>query len=135
MQFEGVVDGDHLVLPSAPSIVLRLPREIPPPEPPLALVVRGQRTKPEEVAFETDDEADDGVALLGADGLVRLSVPWPGEYELFWSVRQTETGGLFDVDTAEIQTVAIDDSTAGAVVDAHLPRAELAQALLAAEGR
>ena len=134
-RFEGVVDGDHLVLPSAPSIVLRLPRGTPPPLPPLVLVVRGQRTTPEEVAFETDSESDDGVATVGADGIVRLSVPWPGEYELFWSVRQPDTGVLFDLDTAELQTVAIDDSTAGTVIEAHLPRAALAQAVVAAEGR
>ena len=133
-RFEGVVDGDRLVLPDAPSVGLRVAREIALPTPPLALVVWCLRRNPEEVPFETDDEVDRADAVVGADGLVRLAVPWPGEYELSWCVRHTGTGTEFDLEQEPLQTVAIDDSTAGAVVDALLTPSEVAQAVLAATG-
>ena len=134
-RFEGVVDGDRLVLPDAPSVVLRLAHEVPLPTPPLALVVWCLRTEPEEVAFETDDEADGADAQVGADGLVRLSAPWPGEYTLDWCVRHTGTGTEFDLEQEELQTVTIDESTAGSVVDALLTPSEVEEAVLAATGR
>src|SRR5262249_51348716 len=88
-RFEGVRDGDRLVLPDGPSLVLRLAREVPLPEAPLALAVRAERTKPAEVAHETYDAFDLPDTRVGADGLVRVVVPWPGEYELAWSVRHS----------------------------------------------
>lgn len=133
--FEGVRDGDRLVLPSAPSIGLHLSREIPLPAPPLALVVRGIRTKPEEVLFEPDNDLDGADFVVGADGLVRLHVPWPGEYELAWCVRHAGTGTEFDVEPAELQTVEVNDSSAATVVPVRLTFDEVARAVLAATGR
>ncbi|NOT30620.1 MAG: hypothetical protein HOP15_09265, partial [Planctomycetes bacterium] len=133
--FEGVRDGDRLVLPSAPSIGLHLSREIPLPAPPLALVVRGIRTKPEEVLFEPDNDLDGTDFVVGADGLVRLHVPWSGEYELAWCVRHAGTGTEFDVEPAELQTVEVNDSSAATVVPVRLTPDEVARAVLAATGR
>ncbi len=132
--FENVLDGDRLTLPSAPAVVLRVSEEIRLPEPPLVLMVRGERVLPATVAFEPDEDLDVEDTIVGADGSARLRLPWPGDYELAWFVRHTGTGVLFPIEQAEPQTIHVPDSPTPAVVEAELARAEVAEAVLAAGG-
>src|SRR5262249_36054445 len=111
--------------------VLVVPREIALPEPPLALVAHAERTRPAEVAFEIDGDTDEDVATVGDDGRARLSVPWPGDYELAWSVRHTGTGIEWKVEQ-ERQSIHADEAGAATTVDAHLDPDALARALAGA---
>ncbi len=135
--FEDVHDGDRLVLPRSPSVVLRAPADVRRPELPLLLIVRGDRVQPEDVPFEADLEGDVEHAWLREDGTALLQVPWPGEYELAWSVSNADTGWEFALDPAELQTIQV---TAGPsvtlvpTVDVRLDRDALARAVLEAGG-
>ncbi len=131
--FEGVLDGDHLVLPTAPSVVLRLSNQIHLPDPPLALMVRGARRLPEEVEFEPHDDVDVEDTVVGDDGTARLRVPWPGEYELTWFVRHTGMGVDIEIQPSALQTIRVTDSSISAV-EALLTHDEVARAVLDAGG-
>jgi hypothetical protein len=129
MLFEGVLDGDRLTLPGAPSVLLRVPDDVRLPEPPLALMVYGQRVKPETVPYE-DDEIED--IAVREDGTAVLQVAWPGDYELWWWVRHTGTGLDFAIER-EPQTIQVPDGTSP-VIELQLTREELELAVLDAGG-
>jgi len=132
--FEGVLDGDHLTLPPAPAVRLQLAKDVHAPAPPLVLIVRTERARPETVAFETDDDIDLEEAVVGESGSARLEESWPGDYALTWFVRHTGTGVEFPVTQAERQTVSIPDTAVAPLVEARLTRDELARAVLGAGG-
>jgi len=131
---EGVLDGDRLTLPPSPAVVLRLSKEIPLPEPPLALVVRAERVRPETVEFEPDDDVDVEEAVVRDDGTARLEVPWTGDYALGWFVRHTGTGVEFSIAQPEPQTIPVRDASSIPVVEVWLTAEEVARALLDAGG-
>jgi hypothetical protein len=132
--FEGVRDGDRLVLPAAPALRLRLPPGLARPEPPLTLVVLGEVAAGAELPFDTYDALDFQEATVEADGSAWLRPPWPGRYELFWSLRHEVTGALTDVPREKTQTVVVGEASAPAEVEAELTREELAAAVRAAGG-
>jgi RNA polymerase sigma-70 factor (ECF subfamily) len=132
--FEGVVDGDRLTLPPASAVVLRLSKAVHLPDPPLALVVRAERVRPETVEFEIDDDLDMEDAVVREDGTARLEAPWAGEYELAWFVRHAGTGVEFPISQPEKQTISLTDEPSTPVVDARLTREEVARAVLEAGG-
>ena len=98
-RFEGVADGDHLVLPPAPAVRLRLPAGVAPPEPPLLLLV---------TAIAVVGGASDYVeeAPFAADGSARLRLPRPGAWKLECLVRDARTG-LAGRAGAPLQTVEV----------------------------
>lgn len=128
---EGVLDGDRITLPGAPSLVLSLPPELRLPESPLVLMVFGERVRPDTVAYE-DDEIEPAAVL--SDGTATMRVAWPGDYELYWFVRHTGTGVDTELLLEEAQVVQVPDAPSDAVVEARLDPAELARAVLEAGG-
>lgn len=132
-RFEGVLDGDHLTLPAAPSVRLRLPPEVTRPAPPLVLLVRGVWTA-EPPEFETYDDVDVQEAIVGENGSAWLRMPRPGPYELVWVVRHAGTGVEVEVEQAEPQTIEVPDSAEIPSLEARLTAAELEPALAEAGG-
>jgi hypothetical protein len=128
--FENVRDGDLLALPPAPSVRLRLAAGMRPPDPPLVLLVRA--TPESEVEFETYDDVDVQEALVGEDGSAWLRVPWPGAYELAWFVRHGGTGVEHAVEQAQVQRIAVTETSAVPEVEARITRAEVELAILRA---
>ena len=128
--FQNVRRGDHLLLPSPPHVVLRVDG-IRLPEPPLALVVHAERTKPEDVPYEPWHEPE---AVVDRDGLARLQVPWPGEYELSWVVRNTWIGAELDIEQDEAQMVTVLEQPLLSPTAATLAPALVARAIEAAGG-
>jgi hypothetical protein len=127
--FENVLDGDRLALQPAPSVRLRLPAEVRPPEPPLALLVRGVLDSEETPEFETYDGVDTEDALVGEDGTAWLRVSWPGTYRLVWLVRHAGTGVEREIEQAEAQTVEVRETSGVPLVEARLSRDELERAV------
>lgn len=128
--FEGVRDGDRLVLTPAPSIRLRLPVGLQRPAAPFTL--RVYATPTEDVEFETYDDVDIPEALVGEDGTTWLRLSRPGTYGLEWVLRHEITGEETDVQQAELQTIVVPDAEAPAEIEAALTREELASAVLEA---
>jgi hypothetical protein len=131
--FEGVLDGDLLVLQPGPSVVLRLSRGITLPAAPFALCVSPSGETSAEAAFAPDPHVDVGPAVARADGTVRLRVPAAGAYELEWSVLHTSTGAEIAIEQDEWQTIRIEDGETRAI-DVLLTADELERALRAARG-
>lgn len=128
-RFEGVLDGDHLTLPAAPSVRLCLPPDVPRPAAPLVLLVRGAWSSDEVPEFETDDDLDVQEAIVGEDGSAWLRMPRPGPYELAWVVRHARSGVEVEVEQAEPQTIEVPDSAEIPSLEARLTGAELEPAL------
>jgi len=85
-RFEGVRDGDRLVLPRAPVVEVVVPLACLPGEP-HQLVPRLVLLEPEELEFEPTDDIDEERVPIGPDGRARLRPSLPGRYALLWSVR------------------------------------------------
>jgi hypothetical protein len=131
--FEGTTSGQHLVLGPAAGASLRLPSGLPRLEPPLALVVRGERILPETVAWdELDYYAAEGT--VGGDGSARLQAPCPGTYELTWHVLRADTEAEFAVEQAQPQTVVVPEPPAEPAIAVSLSAEALARAVAEAGG-
>lgn len=129
--FEGVRDGDLLTLPAAPSVLLRLPRDIVLPPAPLVLLATGTRVRPEEVPLEPEEYDDIDEAIASDDGTVRFRPPWPGDYELEWFVCNPLSRERFAVATAP-EIVAVTGAVPPPTVPVGLTRIAVERAVLAA---
>ena len=127
--FRGVRDGDRLTLSPAPVLVVHVPDGVGALGPLFELVVRAERVRPDDVPFEADEETDFEPGVVGADGRARLEVPWPGEYELAWSVRRTDSGAVAVLDLGPRQAVVVGEAGASPEVEARLDADGLARAL------
>lgn len=124
--FRGVRDGDRLVLPTAPAVLVRVPVELPLPAQPFSLVLRLERTSPADVPFEPDEYAHP-LAVVDSRHEVRTSVAWPGSYVLNWSVRNALTEDEEPLELPGQELVVPEDGQA--TIEARLTRAALAAAL------
>jgi hypothetical protein len=131
--FEGVRDGDHLVLPAGSAVILRLASGLALPEPPLALLVRAWGEAP-EAELEPYEDIDIGPASARPDGTILLRVPYPGEYELEWFVQHLGTGVEFAIEQDEMQAIRVEDDPHAPMIDARLTAEDVARAVAAAGG-
>jgi hypothetical protein len=132
--FQSVLNGDRLVLPSAPSVVLHVPREIPLPEPPLVL-----RVEAIPASLARGDREDDGrfyfsfpypSAVVNEDGTAHLQVPLPGDYWLSWFVSHTGLSARCAVPKKKTQTVHVAESPSFGSTEANLTGDAVAEACL-----
>jgi hypothetical protein len=123
-RFDGVRNGDRLVLRAGILVRLSLPGDLPVVDPPLALRViwSGQG------AWEVEGSP------AGHDGIVLVRLSEPGSYEFSWVVTNTLTGAQFSDEEACQTSVEVPESGVTQPVPLALDCASVLRALEMARG-